>query len=301
MLSHIAYFVVVIDRPGWPPEEFSDRAIHDHRFNSLYYMNDATGNYRMFRWIDNNVVKMVSNVHLGTSVDEAVSRARKKPRINEFNRKNIRLVWGDDHTANVKIPSIVNDYNHWMLGVDVVDQLIAYYRPKIRCRRTWMPIFLQCLCVLRVNSYVLYKETSRDHPEVDDKEIKSHKSFLIEFINVLIRRAIAETTTTRTTVPSAATSTRSTPTDSPIIHKDKTGNLRYCRTKPSLCIFDHLRYLPGKHKLVVGRQQKCKYCQYLVLLAKNNKQAPPIEARPYKQCNICKLSLCDKHFDQFHE
>ena len=87
----------------------------------------------MFQWIDNNVVKMVSNVHLGTSIDEAVSRARKKPRINEFNRRNIWLVWGDEYTATVKIPQIMNDYNHWMLGVDVVDQLIAYYRPKICC------------------------------------------------------------------------------------------------------------------------------------------------------------------------
>ena len=163
-----------------------------------------------------------------------------------------------------------------------------------------MPPFLQRLCVVRVNSYVLYKETSQDHPEVDDKEIKSHKSFLIEFINVLICRAITETPSTKTTT-TATTSTQATPTVDPIIHKDKTGNLRYYRTKPSLCIFDHLRYLPGNHKLVVGRQQKCKYCQYLVLLAKNNKQTPPIVARPYKQCNTCKLCLCDKHFDKFHE
>ena len=180
---------------------------------------------------------MVSNVHLGTSIDEAVSRARKKSRINEFNRKNIRLVWGDEHTATVKIPSIVNDYNHMMLGVDVVDQLIAYYRPKICCQRTWMPIFLQCLCVLRVNSYVLYKETSRDHPEVNDKDIRSHKSFLIEFINVLICRAIADTPTTTTT---GTTSTQKTPTVDPIIHKDKTGSLPYYRTKLFLCFFDHV-------------------------------------------------------------
>ena len=34
------------------------------------------------------------------------------------------------------ISTLINNYNHWMLGVDLVDQLIAYYRPKIRCRRT---------------------------------------------------------------------------------------------------------------------------------------------------------------------
>ena len=104
-------------------------------------MNDKAGNYRIFRWIDNNIVKMVSNVHTGTSSDKNVLRNRRKPRVNEFNRKHVQLIWGNDHRKELTIPQIVNDYNHWMLGVDMVDQLIAYYRPKIRCKRTWMPIF----------------------------------------------------------------------------------------------------------------------------------------------------------------
>ena len=81
-----------------------------------------------------------------------------------------------------------------MLSVDVVDQLIAYYRPQIRCRRTWVPIFLHCLDILRVNSYVLYKETSYNHPDVNNDTIWDHKLFLIEFVNSLIRRGNAETT-----------------------------------------------------------------------------------------------------------
>ena len=51
----------------------------------------------------------------------------KELRINEFNRTHICLVWGDDHVVVVKIPQIINNYNCWMLGVDLVDQLIAYY------------------------------------------------------------------------------------------------------------------------------------------------------------------------------
>ena len=69
-------------RPNWPPQEFSKRALHDVRYNTLYYMNDPKGNFQMFRWIDNNVVKMVSNIHMGTK-DEVVIKPRKKPRINE--------------------------------------------------------------------------------------------------------------------------------------------------------------------------------------------------------------------------
>jgi hypothetical protein len=184
-------------RPGWPPKEIGKKSIQDKRYNSLYYMNDKVGNYRIFRWIDNNIVKMVSNIHTGGSTDEQVLKNRRKPRLNEFNKQHVRLIWGDQHRKQLKIPQIINDYNHWMLGVDVVDQLIAYYRPKIRCRRTWVPIFLHCLDILRVNSYVLYKETSYNHPDVNNDTIRDHKHFLIAFVNSLIRRGNAETKKTK--------------------------------------------------------------------------------------------------------
>ena len=182
----------------------------------------------MFRWIDNNIVKMVSNIHMG-SKDEVIMKSRKKPRLNEFNRKHIRLVWGDDHVVSIKIPTLINDYNMWMLGVDLVDQLIAYYRPKICCRRTWMPLLLHCLDIIRVNSYVLYKETSYLHPAVDDDEIDSHKQFLIEFVNSLICRAKKENRT-------APVAQQATPVGEvePVIHLDQTSTLNFSRTNPSL-------------------------------------------------------------------
>ena len=89
-------------------------------------MNDSKKNFQIFCWIDNNIVKLVSNIHMG-SKDEVVMKSIKKPKINEFNRKHIRFVWGDEHVVPIKIPTLTNDYNYWMLGVDLVDQLIAYY------------------------------------------------------------------------------------------------------------------------------------------------------------------------------
>ena len=237
----------------------------------------------MFQWIDNNIVKMVSNVHMG-SKDEAVIRPRKKPRLNEFNRKHIRLVWGTDHVVTVKIPQIINDYNHWMLGVDLVDQLIAYYRPKIRCRRTWMPVFLHGTDIIRVNSYVLYKETAYDHPDVNDG-IKSHKQFLIAFINSLIHRAQDE----EVSVPTASRTRTWTPLE-PVIHLNKTGQLRFSRNDPSLSIFDHLRFLPGDHVLITTKQRKCKYCQYSSLVAKLAVQPIPTEERIEQLKRIMNIS-----------
>ena len=76
-------------RPGWPPKEIDKELIQDKRYNSLYYMNDKVGNYQIFRWIDNNIVKMVSNVHTGAESNEHVLRNKRKPGLNEFNKKHV--------------------------------------------------------------------------------------------------------------------------------------------------------------------------------------------------------------------
>ena len=64
-------------RVNWSPKEFSKASLHDERYNTLYYINNPKGNFRMFHWIDNNIVKMVSNIHMG-SKDEVVMKPRKK-------------------------------------------------------------------------------------------------------------------------------------------------------------------------------------------------------------------------------
>ena len=132
-------------------------------------MNDKD-NYRIFRWVDSSVVKFVSNVHRGTQ-NESITKDRRRPRINELNKAGVRFIWRENQSRKIRIPGIINDYKHWVLGVDVVDQLIANYRPKLRCRCTWISIMLHCFDVLRVNCYILYHATPHDHKQVDDENI----------------------------------------------------------------------------------------------------------------------------------
>ena len=40
----------------------------------------------------------------------------------------------------------------------------------------------------------------------------------------------------------------------PVIHLDRTQQPRFSRTDPSLENFDHVRFLPGEHKLVPHKQ-----------------------------------------------
>jgi hypothetical protein len=58
---------------GWSPKEV--RAVKDDRFNTLHTLNDK-GKFMIGRWVDNNVVNLVTNVHTG---EETIEREWKKP------------------------------------------------------------------------------------------------------------------------------------------------------------------------------------------------------------------------------
>ena len=137
-------------RQGWPPKEY--KKIFNERFNSLYWMKDKD-NFQIQQLVDNNVVTMVTTMH---TPDETVSRVRKKPRVNAVNKANLNRIWGDHFTRMIKIPKVIDDYNHWMGGVDQNDQLISNYRHQLHCKRIWMPLMLHSLDVLHVNAYLVH-------------------------------------------------------------------------------------------------------------------------------------------------
>ena len=95
-----------------------------------------------------------------------------------------------NHTKTIAISQIIDDYNYWMLETDLVDQFIAYYWPKIWYQQRWITIILNCLDVLHINIYVLHKDMCK-RPVVEEKD-NGHKEFLLDFINLLIRRSIVE-------------------------------------------------------------------------------------------------------------
>ena len=109
-----------------------------------------------------------------------------------------------------------------------------------------MPLFLHGVDIIRVNSYVLYKETAYRHSEVNNDDINNHKLFLIAFINSLICHSMNENTVKLATQ-------KSTPVN-PVIHLDRTDQLWFSRKDPLLSIFDHLQFLPGTHDLIKTKQ-----------------------------------------------
>ena len=80
--------------------------------------------------MDNGLVLCISTLH---KVGNMIKRNRKKPRKTGKNKAHIDRIWGDEGSREIYIPNLIDDYNHWMGGVDLADQLIAYYQPNICC------------------------------------------------------------------------------------------------------------------------------------------------------------------------
>ena len=68
-------------------------------------------------------------------------------------------------------PLVVTEYNKYILGVDRLDQRMAYYKFERKSVRWWRKVFFWMLEVVVVNSYILYSH----HTDAPRK--LSHKQF----------------------------------------------------------------------------------------------------------------------------
>ena len=168
-------------KKNWPPKELKALTMEGTNFNEFHYCYDEHGTL-LARWMDNSLVFCVSTVH---QIGSVIKRMRKRPRKTAANKRHVSKVWGELGKIEIKIPTLIDDYNHWMGGVDVVDQLIAYYHPNARCRRTWIPMFLQIVSMVRCNAITVYK----DHCTKNKQKKLSHKDFTLSMIDVLLKKA----------------------------------------------------------------------------------------------------------------
>ena len=164
-------------KKSWPPKQLKELTSDQVNFNEFHYCIDEHGTL-LGRWMDNSLVFCVSTVH---KVGKVIKRMRKRPRINQANKRHVQDVWGENGKKEIKIPTIIDDYNHWMLGVDLIDQFIAYYHPNLRCRRNWIPMFIQIVSMIRSNCFIVHKH--------GNQAPLSHKDFTLEMIRALLNKA----------------------------------------------------------------------------------------------------------------
>ena len=304
-------------RKGWPPECLRKIDASKVNFNDFYYCTDEHGTL-VGRWMDNGLVFCVSTLH---KVGNKIRRLRRRPRLTEKNKNHVREIWGKEGTKEIEIPTIIDDYNHWMGGVDLADQRIAYYQPDMRCRRNWIPMFVQVLSIIRSNSYVVYKSCSQ-------MKAMSHKQFTLEMIATLMANAKEEYKKACLPRQNQTQGRKRRATDQPGTGKKtpKYQRRRIARSQVNapvhdkdsfFSVFNARKVSPSElhNRVISARRTKpgvCVYCAYLFAKEKeagNKLNYDRSVKRTAMVCEYCtthsstntKCFLCKDHFKIFHE
>ena len=261
------------------------------------------------RWMDNGMVLCVSTMH---KIGAVIKRRRKRPRVTKLNRQHVNKIWGSEGAAEIFIPTLIDDYNHWMGGVDLSDQRISYYHPDLRCYRSWIPIFIQLLSIIRNNMFIVYREFFK-------KEAESHKKFTIQVISCLMKKAHehAEQANSRadnSNSPRSITIQKSKTSGSPKAHKR--AQPIFCDRQSMLDNYTQRKTPPleahTRVKSNTGARGGCVWCA----MQWKEKRAAGTSVKPWDEsvkrtsmvCAFCSAQsrtmknvfLCKEHFAAFH-
>ena len=130
-----------------------------------------------FLWQDNNAVLGITT---GYDLAQRVLPDRKRPNFTSTNGHIVQPVFSDQARKRLWIPKVIDEYNHNMNGVDLVNQLrsaMTVNRPlEHRIRHS---LWHFCIHIVAVNAYICwrYGKASRD---------RRHRPFRQELVKALL-------------------------------------------------------------------------------------------------------------------
>ena len=113
-------------------------------------------------WQDNNIVLALSNIHSVDKAEDFREKIRRRPAKTSTNGRIVRQAFGDKHAKEMQIPCFIDDYNHYMGGVDLANQYREPYETHRTTYRTWWPLFYWLIDVACINGYRLYQLRTTD-------------------------------------------------------------------------------------------------------------------------------------------
>ena len=150
------------------PKEVTDKRKKEPRGN---IRAARSGNILALSWLDKRKVLMLSTKH-NASTTQVRTRYTIINSINDhrlakhYNTKyHVYLPLFCPGVEKSDKPTVVADYNQFMLGVDKLDPLMAYHSFLHKSVKWWRKIFFWLLEVMVINSYIIYKELARRRGE----------------------------------------------------------------------------------------------------------------------------------------
>jgi hypothetical protein len=180
-----------------------------------------------------------------------------------------------EHTRLLLIPGAIDDYNHYIGGVDIADQLQASFPTQQRRVKPWRPLFYWLLDTTIINAFRISEcQRKAKLSNTKDKVRSAHRAFREALVKALLQdplpKALKRSYVTKNTVLPSIRLTR------PIgIHQPIPG-------KRAACVF-------CRWSCVIKRERTLK-----VISKSQNVQKSSIV------CSHCSINLCTECFTVFY-
>ena len=136
-------------------------------------------------WKDQNVVLFMTTVSNG---QKKINRLRRRPAKTATNARTSRAMFGHDESRKeLPIPEFIDQYNHYMNGVDNADQLRCYYNTQRVHFKSWKPLWHFLLDTTITNSYKI----AHCRPKRVQKpwQLQGHRDFRIQLASQLFEHS----------------------------------------------------------------------------------------------------------------
>ena len=130
-----------------------ERASYDYR---------SDGMVLFVHWKDNSIVTIGTNFSKVSPVDKVSRWVKGKGKVY------------------VDQPNVISEYNKGMGGVDLLAMMLGSYRPNLRSKKWWWPLFSNDLNIAVVAAFKIHK-----HARTDKNEQLSHLDFRVEVAEVM--------------------------------------------------------------------------------------------------------------------
>src|SRR5271165_1768087 len=246
-------------------------------------------------WQDSNKVGFCTTIHDGS---EWLIRSRKRPKgtstsaaitkqpfcafstlLGEpiLSKKGPEKVGKElyEHTRLLPIPGAIDDYNHFMGGVDIADQLQAGFSTHQRGVKPWRPLFYWLLDSTIINAFQVSENQRKSRLGSEKDKVRSaHRAFRDALVSELLKD------------PTPATPKQ--------LYITKNTLLPQIRLTRPIEI----------HQMIRGPKAVCLYCRWC--WANNRGCTPRIITKSSNMpksrilCSHCNISLCGVCFLLFH-
>lgn len=143
-------------------------------WGKLFAKTTDDGDILQFAWKDAAVVLFMSTV---SDIATEVTRSRKRPS-NVAN--HVTAAWGEEVVKELAVPQLIDDYNHFMNGIDLADQMRVNYHYDRRNYSTWCPLFHWLREMAITNCAIIWKASKASN------KLAAHKEYRLALANKLM-------------------------------------------------------------------------------------------------------------------